>query len=110
MSDPAILLKARGLSKRYGPVQALDNADIDLYAGQVHAVGSFERISADIKPSIAKEGEGMVLTIEIEGVGNLQAIATPKLSMPDALKYYDSNSTIIPPRYTDELPHVSGPA
>lgn len=38
MNDSAILLKARGLSKRYGPVQALDNADIDLYAGQVHAL------------------------------------------------------------------------
>lgn len=39
--NTAILLRARGLSKRYGTVQALDNADIDLRAGQVHAlVGS----------------------------------------------------------------------
>lgn len=74
------------------------------YKGAVDAVGSFERISADIKPGIAKEGEGMVLTIELEGTGNLQAIATPKLHMPDALKYYDSNSAIIAPRYADELP------
>jgi ABC-type sugar transport system ATPase subunit len=41
MNDNSILLKARGLSKRYGAVQALDNADIDLQLGQVHAlVGS----------------------------------------------------------------------
>ena len=70
----------------------------------VHAVGSFEHISADIKPGIAKEGEGMVLTIEIEGDGNLEAIKTPTLHMPDALKYYDSNSTIIAPQHADELP------
>lgn len=74
------------------------------FDGQVHAVGSFERISADIKPGIAKEGEGMVLTIELEGHGNLPAIAMPKLLMPDSLKYYDSNSTIIAPQYNDELP------
>ena len=36
-----VLLQARGLSKRYGAVQALDNVDMDLQVGQVHAlVGS----------------------------------------------------------------------
>ncbi|HEX4069398.1 MAG TPA: BatD family protein [Candidatus Babeliales bacterium] len=70
----------------------------------VHAVGQFERFSAEIKPGMAKEGEGMVLTLEIEGNGNLPAIATPPLQMPDALKYYDSNSTIIMPKHSDELP------
>jgi ABC-type sugar transport system ATPase subunit len=41
VENNAILLKARGLSRRYGAVQALDNADMDLTAGQVHAlVGS----------------------------------------------------------------------
>jgi hypothetical protein len=74
------------------------------HKGVVDAVGSFERFSADIKPGIAKEGEGMVLAIELEGTGNLQSIAMPKLNMPDALKYYDSNNTIIAPRYNDELP------
>ena len=74
------------------------------FDGEVHAVGSFEYISAAIKPGMAKEGEGMVLTLEIEGVGNLQAIATPKLKMPKALKYYDSNSAIILSTHADELP------
>jgi hypothetical protein len=72
--------------------------------GPVHAVGSFERVSAEIKPGIAKEGEGMVLVVEIEGMGNLSAIEVPKLVLPDALKYYDSNNTIVAPRYADELP------
>lgn len=69
----------------------------------VHAVGVFERFSAEIKPGMAKEGEGMVLVMEIEGAGNLQAIAVPALQLPKALKYYDSNSAIIPPKYSDEL-------
>lgn len=71
---------------------------------EVHAVGVFERISAEIKPGMAKAGEGMVLAVEIEGVGNLDAIAVPVLKIPEALKYYDSNSTIIAPKHSDELP------
>lgn len=74
------------------------------YNGEVHAVGLFESICADIKPGIAKEGEGMVLTLEIEGHGNLPAIAVPKLNLPESFKYYDSNNGIIPPRNNDELP------
>ncbi len=70
----------------------------------VHAVGQFERFSAEIKPGVAKEGEGMVLALEIEGNGNLSAIATPVLQMPDTLKYYDSKSSIIAPQHSDELP------
>src|SRR3989441_9932217 len=32
------LLKARGIDKHFGPVQALTNVDLDLYAGQVTAL------------------------------------------------------------------------
>lgn len=70
----------------------------------VHAVGVFERISAEIKPGVAKTGEGMVLTIDIEGTGNLDAIAVPVLKLPQSLKYYDSNSSIISQQHSDELP------
>jgi ABC-type sugar transport system ATPase subunit len=36
-----VVLKARGLSKQYGAVRALDNVDMDLCSGEVHAlVGS----------------------------------------------------------------------
>ena len=38
MSAPAPVLSARGLSKRYGQVVALNNADFDLYPGEVLAV------------------------------------------------------------------------
>ena len=38
MSEPKIVLQARGLVKRYGRVVALDHADFDLYAGEILAV------------------------------------------------------------------------
>jgi hypothetical protein len=74
------------------------------YDGRVDGIGMFERITAEIKPGMAKEGEGMVLALEIEGVGNLDAIAVPRLIMPEALKYYDSNNAVIAPKNSDELP------
>ena len=80
-------------------VAALPHCDVP-----VHAVGVFERFSAEIKPGMAKEGEGMVLTMDIEGDGNLQAIATPTLNIPSTLKYYDSHNSILAPKYNDELP------
>src|SRR5690606_36114470 len=56
---------------------------------QVNAIGVFENIMAYIAPPVAKEGEGMVLTIEVNGEGNLSVIKIPELSMPSGLKYYD---------------------
>ena len=38
MSGGSLVLKARGLVKRYGRVVALDNADFDLYEGEILAV------------------------------------------------------------------------
>lgn len=76
---------------------------LPFYPDPVHAVGSFERIIAEINPGLVKEGEGMILTIQLEGTGNLEAITIPKLTMPDSLKYYDSNSTIIPSSASDGI-------
>jgi hypothetical protein len=74
------------------------------YDGRVNGIGVFERMTAEIKPGMAKEGKGMVLALEIEGIGNLDAIAVPAISMPTALKYYDSNCAVIAPKNSDELP------
>ncbi len=38
MSEPKIVLQARGLVKRYGRVVALDHTDFDLHAGEILAV------------------------------------------------------------------------
>ncbi len=99
------LLNSRGERKRvYSNAVTIKVAPIPHYDRPVHAVGVFERFSAEIKPGMAKEGEGMVMVIEVEGVGNLQAIAVPTLNMPKSLKYYDSNNVIIQPKHSDEFP------
>lgn len=65
------------------------------HKGAVNAIGNFKQIDARISPSVAQEGEGMVLTIEIEGEGDLQRLETPKLiDMPSGLKWYDSKQYI----------------
>jgi len=79
-------------------------APLPHYNGRVDGIGVFERMTAEIKPGMAKEGEGMVLALEIEGIGNLESIAVPTITMPEALKYYDSNSVVILPKNSDDLP------
>ncbi len=69
----------------------------------VNAIGSFESITASITPPVAKEGEGMVLALEITGDGNMDAIQSPVLRLPSELKYYDSNTTVIEASSADEL-------
>ncbi len=88
----------------YSNAVTIDVAPLPDYKGHVDAIGVFERMTAYIKPSMAKEGEGMELVVEIEGTGNLDALAVPKLIMPEALKYYDSQCSIIAPKNSDELP------
>jgi len=73
--------------------------------GMVQAVGDFKKIEASIKPAVVKEGEAMVLAIELEGDGDLAAIEVPKLDgLPKQLKYYESSSSIIEPTTNNKLP------
>ncbi len=72
-------------------VDPLPDADMS-----VNAVGVFEYFVATINPPVAKEGEGMVFSLEITGSGNIQGIKMPELCMPAELKYYDSHMSIIP--------------
>jgi oxygen tolerance protein BatD len=72
------------------------------YDGRVDAIGTFENITASIKPAVAKQGEGMVLQLTIEGKGNMEALAAPVLIMPEGLKYYDSNSSVSEPADQDQ--------
>ncbi|MFN9974808.1 MAG: ATP-binding cassette domain-containing protein, partial [Phycisphaerae bacterium] len=37
-SDSLVLLEARGISKRFGITQALDNVSVSFFAGEVHAL------------------------------------------------------------------------
>jgi len=69
------------------------------YEEEIDAIGQFERITAEISPSRAKEGEGIVFSITIEGNGNIDRIKTPTIKIPDELKYYESNSSLLDPSY-----------
>lgn len=64
------------------------------FAGTVNAVGSFTSLRAKLNQSQAKQGEGVVLTLELEGEGALDAIPHPVLQMPEALSCYDSKATV----------------
>lgn len=66
------------------------------YNGTVHAIGSYTHFNAKIEPSVAREGEGMVLTLELDGDGvlhnknNMLALQ----EMPQSFKYYDSKNYV----------------
>jgi len=75
------------------------------YNGPVTAIGSFKQVTATLEPSVAQEGEALVLAIEFEGDGDLDAIKTPELqAMPEALKYYDSKHYIVPSEDKNQFP------
>ncbi|MGB8367014.1 MAG: BatD family protein [Candidatus Babeliales bacterium] len=73
--------------------------------GSIQAVGHFKKMEAHVKPAVVKEGEAMVLTIDLEGDGNLEMIEIPELTkLPNQLKYYKSNSILIEPTTKTNLP------
>ena len=58
----------------------------------VHGIGSFSSLHAGLSAHEATVGEPLVLTLTIEGKANLDALATPKLTIPASFKYYDSKN------------------
>lgn len=61
----------------------------------VDAVGEFKSFQAKIDPVVAAEGEGMVLSIELEGDADFNALKSFQLqNMPQALRWYDSKQYI----------------
>jgi len=61
----------------------------------VDAVGEFKNFQANIEPSVALEGEGMVLTVELEGDADFNTLKSFQLqNMPQALRWYDSKQYI----------------
>ena len=59
----------------------------------VNGIGNFSLFDITLKPSVVKQHEGMVLTLSVEGDGNLDAVKLPELiNMPESLKWYDSKT------------------
>ena len=66
------------------------------HKGKVNAVGDFRSFTASVDRAITKQGDGIVLTLEIEGDGDLENLDISELQgMPAALKYYDSKQYIV---------------
>lgn len=64
---------------------------------EVKAVGLFSRLDAFVDASIAKEGDGLVLTLELEGEGNMRMLdSLPLSAIPQGLKAYPSKAYLVP--------------
>ena len=63
---------------------------------ELQGVGSFTAMRMSAKPSVAKQGEGVVVAVEVEGDGDPDAILFSGLQgVPASLKYYESNQSVI---------------
>ena len=62
----------------------------------VKAVGKFSSITAHLNNKIAGQGEGVVLTFDLIGAGNIERLAHPTLKLPAGLTSYESSSQIEP--------------
>jgi len=61
----------------------------------VQAVGHFTHFQATIEPAVAKQYEGVVLSLAVEGAGDLEQLPAPTLErMPVGLKWYSSKRSL----------------
>jgi len=60
------------------------------HRGAVDAIGIFSKFTATLNQENAQVGEGIVVTLTLEGKTDLDAIQAPALSIQDGLKYYES--------------------
>jgi hypothetical protein len=62
----------------------------------VSAVGIIKKFCAQLVPSVAKKGEGMVLTLRVEGDVDFALLDIHKLNnMPPLLKWYESKQQVV---------------
>jgi hypothetical protein len=71
----------------------------------MQAIGEFSAITMYAKPAVAKQGEGIVVTIDIIGNGDFDSIKFLDLQgMPEALRYYESKQSVIEPTKEGDAP------
>jgi hypothetical protein len=66
--------------------------DLPAHDPQVSAVGNFLSFHAKTNMQQANTGEGIVLTLELIGSGNIEQIKHPEIILPAGLKSYESNT------------------
>lgn len=62
---------------------------------QIDGIGTFASFSASLSKQEGLINEPIMLTLSIEGNGNFEQIAQPKLNLPSSCRYYDSKSDVI---------------
>lgn len=65
---------------------------------QIDAVGHFTQYRAILNAAVAKQYEGIVLSLTLDGIAHMESLQLPDLVMPDGLKWYASK------QYVDDLP------
>lgn len=63
------------------------------HKGQVHAVGNFTNLSASVNQTTAKQGEGIIFVLELDGNEALKDLSHPALTLPASLTSYESKSS-----------------
>lgn len=64
------------------------------HSGILHGAGIFTTWHAHLEKDMVSVNEPVVFTITLEGRGNLENVAVPKLNLPSTVKYYESKTTI----------------
>jgi len=66
------------------------------YDGVVTDVGQFNSFYASVDRAVAKQGDGIVYTLEIEGDNDFDTLDLKEVkNMPEKLKYYDSKRYVL---------------
>lgn len=58
----------------------------------VQAVGQFSKLMISVNKSNVLQGQGLVLTTKLYGIGNFEMIDIGKLVLPESFQYYDANT------------------
>jgi hypothetical protein len=66
------------------------------YPDPVDGVGVFSTFSMAVDHTKARIGEGIVLTLQLEGKDGIQDAKQPQLTIPAGLKYYESKTSLEP--------------
>lgn len=70
----------------------VDVLPLPQHKGQVHGIGDFTAFTASIDKQEADLNEPLTLSLSIQGQGNFDQIAIPKLTLPKWFKSYESKT------------------
>ena len=80
----------------YSNAVSLEIDPLPLPNKELQGIGTFTALNVTAKSTVAKQSEGIVVTVEVLGDGDPDTILFSELKgIPDALKYYESTQTEI---------------